>query len=442
MKHMQKLFLSFLLFSLIIFSLVGTSFAQQIQYPIAQLGNCRDSQECFYYCEIPRNTPVCWSYGKYILHKDVLGDATKSPDQIAKDHGITFPIAELGNCNSPQECMQYCNIPANQQACSDFGHKKGLIQENTSTQQSVDESKIVADAKTQLGCNSKDTCMAFCNDPANQQKCQQFAQSEGLNQNHNDQQNTPQPSIPPTVFQATKQELGCDSETTCMDYCNNPDHYQKCQQFAQEHNLMQQQNQQGQEQQREQQHAAPSGASSPPPCADQASCMQWCKDNPDKCSLPKQQSNQNQPYNQNQYHGNGIVPSQPMSPYPSYQPGTMMYPQLQQGGNQIQPTPFDKFGGCTTDQDCHNYCQLHPDQCPGFGQNNQNNPPSGFPTQGQFIQPSGQQIPSSNTQQLSPQHISNPPTQNATNTTDQQKMCSQTAGCIWTGSTCSCSSGH
>lgn len=412
---------------------VTTTYAQQASYPISQLGNCRDTKECFYYCEIPRNIPACWSYGKYVIEKNVLGTSTASPDEIAREHGITFPIPELGNCTSAQACMQYCNASQNQSACTDFGKKKGLIQDNNNSG-SVREEKILSDAKSQLGCDSKDSCRQYCSNSDNQQKCQQFAQSEGLNQSQESSQQNASSSL---LLQAAKQELGCNSKESCMNYCSNPDNQQKCQAFAQTHNLTPAHN----EQKQQLQQSYPSGTSGiMPPCNSQDSCMKWCKDNPDKCKS-MQQYNQHQQDNQNT--------QQAVSPYPPYQDHQSNTNQQQYGNNQQIP--------CSTDQECFQYCQMHPNACPGFQQNNSGYPSNGYNGQNQQPGTPPQNNTPSITLQSPPQQqappTSQPPSGSPSqqiqsqqsipnNTADQQKMCNQTAGCNWTGSTCTCSSGH
>lgn len=200
-------------------------------FPILELGNCRDVQECFYYCEIPRNKAACWSYGEYVLHKGVLSDQTINPDEGARRHGITFPIAELGNCASAQECMAYCNKPENHDACSAFGEKKGLLQGNTSQ---INQERLLSDAKNILGCDSKSSCSTFCRNPVNQQKCQEFFQKEGLT--------TQSPTKP-----------SCSSPDSCREFCSNPVNKQTCDAFG-------------------------------------TSCLNFCKGNPDKCPYLNTQS--------------------------------------------------------------------------------------------------------------------------------------------------------
>ncbi len=267
--------------------------AQQAAYPIQALGNCRDAQECFYYCEIPHNQPACWSYSTYILRKHVLGEQTSSPDEEARKHGITFPIAELNNCASTQECMQYCNKPENQQACEAFGKKKGLIQENQNSHSvnSVNKEKMLIDAKAFLGCDSESSCKEFCNNPSNQQKCQAFAQKEGFS-------TQPQPGTAGTSY-STSSGLYlpyCTNPDSCKNFCSNPANKQTCDAFG-------------------------------------TSCSTFCNGNPERCSS----------FNSS---GQSIHTLPPVSiTTPSGTPTSL---------------------GCQTEQECSVYCQTHPGACPGY----------------------------------------------------------------------------
>src|SRR3989344_3377498 len=81
------------------------------RYPISELGGCRNQQECKFYCEIPLNTPACWSYNRFVLSKNVLGET---------DVKISFPISELGNCANASECKAYCDKQENHTTCREY----------------------------------------------------------------------------------------------------------------------------------------------------------------------------------------------------------------------------------------------------------------------------------------------------------------------------------
>jgi len=111
----------FLTVFLFVFSTTSRSFAK-MQYPVSELGNCRDAQECFYYCEVPANISDCSIYAQKISH--VLGDAT-------------------GSAQNSQQVSQFMN-----------------------------------DARDALGCDSEVSCSAFCSKAENHQRCENFSRSE------------------------------------------------------------------------------------------------------------------------------------------------------------------------------------------------------------------------------------------------------------------------
>ena len=70
---------------------------------------------------------------------------------------IEFPIAELGNCADQQACKAYCDDSANKDACIAFGRKFGLVDE-----QNVQKAEKIKDSARQGpgGCNSETSCRA------------------------------------------------------------------------------------------------------------------------------------------------------------------------------------------------------------------------------------------------------------------------------------------
>lgn len=456
----------FLVIAFYLFSgfIPAVAYSQKKLYPIAELGNCRDQQECYYYCEVPRNTPACWSYSTYILQKNVLGVTITSPDEVAREHGITFPIPELGNCATAQACMIYCSQPQNYQVCTAFGEKKGLVKTSSQPKNTISSTvmeRILVDAKAQLNCDSKASCQTLCDIPSNQQRCQQFAQSEGLVTQPTSSQISASQA---TILQAAQQDLGCSSISSCTQYCNNSSHYQQCQTFAAQHNLTPP----SQMQQQSQQQSLPEGVVVTPPCNTPTSCAKWCTNNPEQCSTMQQNSLQQQYPTGYQY--------QAISPYPSVSWNQQYYPQdisnnsttnssfqpsSQQGNSSYAP-----YQGCSTQQQCYQYCQANPTQCPGFQQYNQNYPQSNYPSPNQQPFSTQQQSFSQQTPQpiSSPTGTSNPQPQQGTSTNQnapqqsapqqsqtsvsghsiqqQQQMCVQTPNCSWTGLTCSCPPGQ
>lgn len=141
--------------------------------------------------------------------------AQTGQEEIAKKYGITFPVKELGNCNSILNCEAFCDKEENQQVCTDFAKTKGLHQESTLVS---DEDKFLKLAQKELGCKSQDECMAFCDAKDNWRICADFAKRNGLDGGGVAQ------------MEEAMQQLGCNSPKSCMDYCSNPLNMPKCMQ--------------------------------------------------------------------------------------------------------------------------------------------------------------------------------------------------------------------
>src|SRR5258708_16539305 len=83
-----------------------------------------------------------------------------SPDQNALSK-ITFPIVELSSCNSKNECMAYCSVQANMQACMDFAQKHSLLPPKQIQRQKQFVSAIQQQGGPG-GCKSFGDCKAYC----------------------------------------------------------------------------------------------------------------------------------------------------------------------------------------------------------------------------------------------------------------------------------------
>ena len=143
----------------------------------------------------------------------------ESPEEAAAKHGITFPIGELGNCEDYSSCRTFCEDPVNQSTCIDFAKSKGFYRED---QVQTSKEEIIASAKIELGCDSYDSCMSFCQESSNFDKCDAFAKGHSLGGGH--VSNTEEQQF----LAKAKDVLGCDSPASCMNFCDEPDNRDKC----------------------------------------------------------------------------------------------------------------------------------------------------------------------------------------------------------------------
>lgn len=378
-------------------------------YPVPELGNCRDSTECKLYCDIPANTPACWSYGKYVMSNQARLDSTR---QVLGDTAvnITYPIAALGNCADAQACFLYCAQPKNQDACQSFAQSQGLVKDdemdgdaNDSSISATKKQEILAAAKTELGCDNKSACMALCNNPTNADRCHAFAKNHGLEKEHGG------PSQ--EIMEKAKSQLGCDSANSCSNFCQKDENHEKCFAFAKENNLMSQKEQKKIEKMQEARKKMLEAAKDALGCDSQDSCYQFCKDpqNLEKCmSLAGKV---------------GMTPPSGMSGRPNTNASNTA---LTNPTSRGKPGDFLGPSGCKTEEECRNFCQNHPDQCPGFPKATGAGT-TGFPSQSPQISPAAfmnSQLPSTQQPQQfqqqqfqPPQQFTSPQTQGGSNPT-------------------------
>lgn len=323
---MKKLIIALLLSttSLVLFA-VNLSAQTLLQYPILELGYCRDAKECYLFCEIPQNKAACWSYGQFRLGPQVLGVSSISPEEdaqmrrMAAEKGITFPIPELGNCSGPQECRDFCEQPANHATCMSFARKHGFGDEGGGD--GAREAEILAAAQSELGCSAKESCFRICEQ--DHSRCEAFARQHGLYQ-EGEGQYGPRGAQKDELLQNAKNELGCTSMESCARVCqSNPE---RCQAFTQRYGLSEQppQGSMGQYQR------GPGG------CDSEETCKAYCMEHPSEC------------------------------------PGFQSSPSG--GGDYVGPT------GCRTEAECQAFCRANPSSCPGFSeaQSTQVPPPSTY----------------------------------------------------------------
>lgn len=144
----------------------------------------------------------------------------QTDQEIAQQYGISFPIAELGNCASIDECKTFCDNPDNYQKCTDFAQEHKLVSTDSISTTSKSDEEILELAKAELSCSTMDECMAFCNKEENMEKCIDFASKHQLGGGNVEAMRQ--------VMSSLKSLLGCSSMTSCMDACNQPDNAQKC----------------------------------------------------------------------------------------------------------------------------------------------------------------------------------------------------------------------
>lgn len=303
------------------------------RYPVKELGFCRNLQECKLYCQIPKNTPSCWSWGKYILDTQVLGETTISDEEVARKKGVTFPIAELGNCTDVNECRTYCHQEENHDLCEAFAKKKKLLSENQGRKKEITQ-QILQKAENELGCSDQQSCKTFCSQKENRDKCHDFAKINNLLP----LQSSSRKVESVQVLTTAKADLGCPDFDSCLQFCSQKDNISQCKTFAKKIGLQYLSENKSNTRADETNQPAENQSKN---CSNDKECREYCLKHPDDCQGMEQKLNST-------------------------------------WSKEDKTTSFIGPSGCKTEAECKEYCQNHPDECPGYPKETKLKPQSSF----------------------------------------------------------------
>ncbi len=381
--------------------------------------------------------------------------AQESPEEAAKKYNITFPIAELGNCENYSECRQFCEDPVNSTTCIDFAKSKGFYKE-----ENTGKADLLAKARSQLGCSSEATCRELCSKEENFEKCSNFASQNNLSGGHSEDHSSAQ------ILQKAKSILGCSSEASCREVCSKEENKEKCSQFARQTGLRGGEHRSG-----------PGGCSSeetcrafcsdpanyqvcsgyatsqggnfsgPGGCNSEATCRQYCEKNPQSCRSFGDRGN---------YNPEEMCRKTPNCSWANNACQCASYGGSAEGGQKAQeyadfcrknpekcgPGQSGSFENSQQREEYEKYCRENPDKCRFDSAD-----PSGSytqPTYGQGSDPQSECVKygcnwnGSNCDCSNKTSGDSQGTETQTQTYDPATECSKTTGCSWNGSSCQC----
>ncbi len=211
----------------------ASSAEQGIVFPVPELGNCTSRDECRSYCNQVDHMDGCITFAKVhgLMNKDEASRADKFRKSLQGGGGP-------GGCKTPDECRTFCNNINNLDACVKFAQSQGV-----KTKEVEEGSKILTYIKNggQLpgGCASKDNCQTYCGDFSHAKECYEFSQKAGIQQSSDQAQGAPA-DIPSGQFQKFLELVqkgqtpgGCKSKDECEAYCKAQGHLDECLKFGQ-----------------------------------------------------------------------------------------------------------------------------------------------------------------------------------------------------------------
>jgi len=198
-------------------------FAQEegISYPIPELGDCKNKEDCMVYCDKPENMEACLDFAE--AHNLISKEEIKMARRMLELGETAGP----GGCRGKTECEAYCDDIAHIEECIAFAEENGLL-----PPEELEEGKKVAAAIkkgiTPPNCRNKKECDTYCSLAENMKECLTFGEAAGL--------------IPAEELEEAKKVLAamekgvkppsCGGKEECDIYCSAPEHFEECITFA------------------------------------------------------------------------------------------------------------------------------------------------------------------------------------------------------------------
>lgn len=206
-------------------NVLGDATTSNITFPIAELGNCNSATACFAYCTKEENQSSCKEYGE----KNGLSKKSEN-STILTSKIMEIAKEELG-CSDQNACKTFCAIKENNNACQSFAQKylSQLQPTLAAKRASRVTSEVMEKAKEAFGCSTVMECKNYCENPLNQKTCMEFAKKHKLTKEEAGVSPTP---IPASVIARAKEELGCTSKDSCSSFCENEENKEKCFAFS------------------------------------------------------------------------------------------------------------------------------------------------------------------------------------------------------------------
>src|SRR3989344_9607055 len=263
------------------------------------------------------------------------GVGAAEPNQVPVEEEISavnFPIPELGNCGSQEECHDYCEDLAHASACIAYAKANNLLSEED--EKTLEEFSDVIENGGPGGCKTEESCGAYCEDTANLKECLGFVKKHNL---------LTEDEIKEVEKAVDAIENGgpggCTKEEECRIYCEDIDHIEECLNFVEKFDLESPDNL---KEMRQVADAKKAGVAFPGNCKTKESCMTYCEGPTHSVECMEFGLK------------TGLIPKEDAEAV------NRILPYLKSGGKMP--------GGCTTKEVCDYYCEsdAHVDECVEF----------------------------------------------------------------------------
>ena len=234
---------------------------EDIVFPVVELGNCKNQEECKTYCADPSRMDVCVQFAEKhnLISSEEAARAKKFSAAGAKGPG---------GCASAESCETYCDDISHINECLAFAEKTGLLPPGELEEAKKVQAALAAGATLPGNCRTKDECDAYCENPDHMEECIIFGEAAGF--------------IPPDELEEARKVLAavkkgakpppCRGKSECDEYCFQPENMETCIEFAEAAGLIPPEEL---EDAKKVLIAVKKGAK-PPPCRGKSECDEYC----------------------------------------------------------------------------------------------------------------------------------------------------------------------
>jgi len=136
-------------------------------------GGCSNFEECDAFCGNPDNSQACMDFA--------IKNGLIPPEKVEKIKKMN-EIGGPGGCRGPKECDAFCSQPGNGEICMNFSIENGLmpLEEIERMKKEMEIIKRLDSQGGPGGCDSKESCNAFCSNSENTEECMKFGSEKGI----------------------------------------------------------------------------------------------------------------------------------------------------------------------------------------------------------------------------------------------------------------------
>ena len=237
--------------------------AEDIRYPVPELGNCQSEAECRSYCDNVNHAKECLAFAKkYNLISE--GEAKDAADKFLNIKNGP------GGCSSWSACENYCNSIDHLDECITFAEETGYYSGDKLAEARKFQGLIKSGEKFPGGCRDRNSCEIYCGDPNHMEECLDFAEKSGF---------MPKEEIAEArkfmvLMRKGESPGGCTSKEQCEKYCSEENHMDECLDFGLKAGVMTAQ---------EAEMARKVGGKGPGGCRSKTQCDAYCEEHSEEC---------------------------------------------------------------------------------------------------------------------------------------------------------------